>query len=66
MFLHSNEHVGTYYPAVNPELIEPRQSLEGDLDCEVVGVGAGVSALHTALGLVEGGGPVWVIEDSRI
>lgn len=55
MFLQSNEHVGTYYAAVNPELIQPRQALEGDLDCEVLVVGAGFSGLHTALRLVEGG-----------
>ncbi|MCR3858142.1 FAD-dependent oxidoreductase, partial [Pseudomonas aeruginosa] len=51
MFLQSNEHVGTYYAAVNPELIQPRQALEGDLDCEVLVVGAGFSGLHTALRL---------------
>lgn len=66
MFLQSNEHVGTYYAAVNPELIQPRQSLEGDLDCEVLVVGAGFSGLHTALRLVEGGRQVCVIEASRI
>ncbi|HHX4415283.1 TPA: NAD(P)/FAD-dependent oxidoreductase, partial [Pseudomonas aeruginosa] len=66
MFLQSNEHVGTYYAAVNPELIQPRQALEGDLDCEVLVVGAGFSGLHTALRLVEGGRQVCVIEASRI
>lgn len=66
MFLQSNEHVGTYYAAVNPELIQSRQSLEGDLDCEVLVVGAGFSGLHTALRLVEGGRQVCVIEASRI
>ena len=50
MFLQSNEHVGTPLRRRQSELIQPRQSLEGDLDCEVLVVGAGSAAAHTRCG----------------
>lgn len=66
MFLQSNKHVDAYYAIVNPELIQPRQSPEGDLDCEMLVVDTGFSGLYTALRLVEGRRRVCAIEASRI
>ena len=41
MFLRSNQPVGTYYAAANPELLKPRAQLTDALECEVLVIGAG-------------------------
>ncbi|GGP21567.1 NAD(P)/FAD-dependent oxidoreductase [Silvimonas iriomotensis] len=66
MFAQSTTHIGSWYAAASPELTQPRAPLAGDLDCDVLIVGAGFSGLHTALRLVSAGRKVCVIEASRI
>ncbi|MGH8352803.1 MAG: NAD(P)/FAD-dependent oxidoreductase [Pseudomonas sp.] len=66
MFQQSAQHVASYYAEHSPELWQPRPPLAGELDCEVLIVGAGFSGLHTALRLVAAGQRVVLIEASRI
>ncbi|SHM58453.1 NAD(P)/FAD-dependent oxidoreductase [Phytopseudomonas punonensis] len=66
MFMQSSAHLATYYAGCYPGSIPQRSRLEGNLDCDVLIVGAGFSGLHCALRLAQSGKRVVVLEASRV
>ena len=59
------EHVASYYAATaNPP--PGRPALEGDIECEVCGGGAGFTGISSALHLAEQGHDVVVLEAARV
>nr|WP_017677234.1 FAD-binding oxidoreductase [Pseudomonas chengduensis] len=66
MFHHASEHVDSYYAHSCGDRLKHYPTLQGDLQCEVMVVGAGFSGLHTALRLAEAGLQVILLEASRV
>jgi glycine/D-amino acid oxidase-like deaminating enzyme len=60
------DHVDSYYAASSRELQELRPLLQGDLEVDVVVLGAGYTGLYTALNLAEAGKKVAVLEANRV
>ncbi len=61
----AENYIETYYrDTLNTN--NPRPSLEGDTDTEICVIGGGLAGLSTALGLVEKGKRVTLIESNRI
>ncbi|RAR48650.1 gamma-glutamylputrescine oxidase [Paraburkholderia unamae] len=66
MYAESTRHIDSYYARNWPGALPERSALAGDLDVDVVVVGAGFSGLHTALRLALAGRRVAVLEASRV
>ncbi|WP_249677540.1 NAD(P)/FAD-dependent oxidoreductase [Pseudomonas abieticivorans] len=66
MFKQSAQHPQTYYAASYPGAIALRPRLRGELQCDVLIVGAGFSGLHTGLRLALAGKRVVILEASRV
>jgi len=66
MFRHASEHVDSYYAHSCKDRLTPYPALQGQLQCDVLVIGAGFSGLHTALRLAEAGRRVIVLEASRV
>lgn len=65
MFTSDTQHTHSYY-AASAELPPPYPPLAGDLDVDVVIVGAGYTGLYTALRLARAGKSVAIVEASRV
>ena len=66
MFRHAHEHVDSYYAHSCKDRLSHHPRLQGEVQCDVLVVGAGFSGLHTALRLAEAGLQVIVLEASRV
>ena len=55
MFEHSTNYLRSYYSASSPAAQHRRPRLAGELDVDVLVVGAGFTGLYTALNLAEAG-----------
>jgi glycine/D-amino acid oxidase-like deaminating enzyme len=66
MFEHSTDYLRSYYSASSPAAQHRRPRLEGELDVDVLVVGAGFTGLYTALNLAEAGLKVAILEASRV
>ena len=66
MFRHASEHVDSYYAHSCKDRLTPYPPLQGQLQCDVLVIGAGFSGLHSALRLAEAGRRVIVLEASRV
>ena len=64
MFYQSTQHVSSYYASTCQA--PQRAAQQGDIDTEIVIIGAGFSGLHTALRLALAGKKVTIIEASRV
>lgn len=66
MFRHAHEHVDSCYAHSCMDRLSHHPRLQGEVQCDVLVVGAGFSGLHTALRLAEAGLQVIVLEASRV